>query len=289
MSNRFTLLGFFVFLSMLGVAVLFKQTSQDETLSSPKFDSVVYNNLLEKYQTTFDPVTLNIAIEIAVGNEMDWRLNETHEVGKLNILIVDTEGSRWPGELSMWYEVFRQNAVYNRDLTAIVVDYQLIEYLVNRYYDDLDPQNWGIRQYFVQWIVAHEIGHHKAGHKSAHFTNNRMLAFSGIFNSRRSMEIEADTHLADSIIANESTVLGQQANYLDSYLLTLLEMLEKEQYLAESTIPAPVYRRVLNKLGVVSQYPQYFERTLLLLELLSEASDDEEIKNWVKENQSTFR
>ena len=287
--NRHTLIGLLVFVSLLGTAVFFNRSSVSEKSGKIQFNAEVINEILQMYQSPFDPVTLNIAIEVAVGNEWDWRLNQPHRAGKLNIFIVDTQGGPWEGDLFLWYEALRNNAVYIRDLTSIIVDYQLIDYLANRYYENLDPPDWGTRGHFVQWIVAHEVGHHKYQHKTAHFINNNMLGFDGIFNGRRKMEIEADSHLADSIIANELTALGQQANYLDAYLLLLFDILDKELSISKTSTSTPRWRKILSELGVLSRHPQYIERTFLLLELLSEASNDEELKSWVKENQSNYK
>ena len=159
------------------------------------------NLLLDTDVIPGDPISLFQSIELALTGtrfEKQWNVNSPYEKSSLSIFLIDSSDPRLATH--RYIRRFRQNAAYLRRLCAIVIDYQFIETLGNKYFtSDLDM---GVRSLLLNWIMGHEIGHLIRKHRTSHFESNNMFSRKRRGGASQYREDEADEYFADIIRAN---------------------------------------------------------------------------------------
>lgn len=241
------------------------------------------DSLTAEYGSSFDPVTLNAAIDLALARwgVVQWQLNGPVRPDRLNILIIDSsKGSPQAGakQLDRIVHMMARNAVYIGHLRAVVVDRMLIEELAERYFPGLDQADWARRGYLVDWIVSHEVGHFIAGHASAHFEFEAFLGARRTLYDQRAAEIEADANLVRSIVVKDQTPLVKGYSYGEVYLGVLIEMLRRELERADLPRACGVLPSILGWIGVRTTHPEFVLRAYYLASRLADDRKDEETR-----------
>ena len=170
-----------------------------------------------------DPISLRISLRSALTGtrfEDHWDINSPHGTSSLGIFVIDSSDTRLATHRHI--AIFRHNAVFLKRLSAIVVDYQFVGTLANKYF--ASDSDMGLRATLLSWIIGHEIGHVIRGHPTSHFRSNDMLARRRRGLASEYREDEADAYFADTIRA-----AGPDA--VTPYALVLIRITEFESAL----------------------------------------------------------
>jgi len=221
--------------------------------------------LLDNNVIPGDPISLFGSIEWALAGtnfEHRWNVNSPYDDSSLNIYLIDSVDPRLATHRHI--RMFSKNAVFLQRLNTIVVDYQFIEILGNRYFtSDLDM---GARSILLNWIVAHEIGHLMSGHGTSHFALNDMLDRKRRSSANQIREDEADQYFADVIRATSQDAV-------DTFVSVFVQIVEHEANLMPeqgSTGNQP------------PSHPTYLSRAFRFLQRLVDREKDRELADLIE-------
>lgn len=216
------------------------------------------NLLLDNNVIPGDPISLFGSIEWALaGTRFDhqWNVNSPYDDSSLSIFLIDSGDPRL--EAHRHIRIFRDNAVFLKRLNAIVVDYQFIETLGNRYFALV--LDMGARSILLNWIMGHEIGHLMNGHQTSHFAMNDMLQPARRDSANQYREDEADAYFADVIRATSQDVV-------DTYSSVFVRIVEYEADLVVGQDSTGNQRH---------SHPTYLVRAFRFLERLVDGTKDQ--------------
>ena len=250
---------YFIFFGLAVVVLLAGQFSSSTVTVTPEdLDALLIGRLVPG-----DPISLRISIETAVAGtrfENRWARNEPYDASRLNIFLIDSTYASIAAHRHI--DVFCRNAVFLRELHAIVIDSDFVQALGDKYFGaDFDM---GTRSTLLSWIVGHEIGHLVRGHGTSHFRPNDMMAKEPRRRASEIREDEADAYFADMIRANgESMVYG----YVDVFAV----IVEHEAELRKASG------------GQGGPHSAYLVRAFRFLERLVERDENPELAAFVEE------
>lgn len=172
-----------------------------------------------------------------------WQINKEPKPGWLSIILIDTARKRANGVPPKLV----RNCTYTGKRDTVICDIELarsflgdrdLDKWVNpetdtrRSLDELAPIEElpdellsKTRQYFLEWVLGHEIGHILAGHGESHFTASRLDEVVEPSSLSQKDELEADSFLAEQFSVAETT--GDDAGFyffLFSVLNTEVQM-----------------------------------------------------------------
>jgi hypothetical protein len=241
------------FISILVLSTIFKNSAVTIDVKLD-IERLTEENLL----TGLDPVALASALDWATEGtsyEQNWDVNAPIQSDKLNVYIVDTNS--WNQKNKDRYSYLPKNAVADRTVPAILLDYSLIEKLDNTYSED---KSWGTKAIYLAWIVAHEVGHIELGHGQSHF----MAGFKFLeqitpqFRVKK-REIEADKYFIN-MITNSNSELSLSCSAV------MLELIRNSPKVESKS----------------NSHPSYIDRAIFLVERVANEFNDKELLQELK-------